>query len=99
MKSIGIKELKNNLSSYLEFVKKGETILILDRNNPIAEIKKFSPSENQTDLYIKEATENNSLTPAKNFKPIKLPKSRIIKGISKDEISKAWKSIYDEERN
>jgi len=99
MKSIGIKDLKNNLSSYLEFVKKGETILILDRNNPIAEIKKFSPSENQTDLYIKEATENNSLIPAKNFKPIKLPKSRIIKGISKDEISKAWKSIYDEERN
>ncbi|MCW7460443.1 type II toxin-antitoxin system Phd/YefM family antitoxin, partial [Leptospira bandrabouensis] len=41
MKSIGIKDLKNNLSSYLEFVKKGETILIFDRNNPIAEIKKF----------------------------------------------------------
>jgi antitoxin (DNA-binding transcriptional repressor) of toxin-antitoxin stability system len=99
MKSIGIKDLKNSLSSYLEFVKKGETILILDRNNPIAEIKKFSPNENKTDLYIKEATENNSLIPAKNFKQVKLPKSRITKGISKEEISKTWKSIYNDERN
>ncbi|MCW7490873.1 type II toxin-antitoxin system Phd/YefM family antitoxin [Leptospira meyeri] len=99
MKSIGIKDLKNNLSSYLEFVKKGETILIFDRNNPIAEIKKFSQSENKTDLYIKEATENNSLIPAKKYKPVKLPKSRSIKGLSKEEISKAWKSIYNEERS
>lgn len=99
MKSIGIKDLKNNLSSYLEFVKKGETIVIYDRNNPIAEIKKFSPIESKTDLYIKEATENNSLIPAKKFKPVKLPKSLIIKGLSKDEISKTWKSIYNEERN
>jgi antitoxin (DNA-binding transcriptional repressor) of toxin-antitoxin stability system len=98
MKSIGIKDLKNNLSSYLEFVKKGETILIFDRNNPIAEIKKFSPSENKTDLYIKEATENNSIIPAKNFKTVKLPKSRIIKGLSKEDISKVWKTIYNEER-
>ncbi|EMJ85437.1 type II toxin-antitoxin system Phd/YefM family antitoxin [Leptospira meyeri] len=98
MKSIGIKDLKNNLSSYLEFVKKGETILILDRNNPIAEIKKFAPNENKTDLYIKEATENKSLIPAKNFRTMKLPKSLIIKGLSKEDISKTWKSIYNDER-
>ncbi|MBM9548433.1 type II toxin-antitoxin system Phd/YefM family antitoxin [Leptospira sp. 201903074] len=99
MKSIGIKDLKNNLSSYLEFVKKGETILILDRNNPIAEIKKFSTIENKTELYIKESTENNSIIPAKKFKTVKIPKSRTFKGLSKEDISKTWKSIYNEERS
>ncbi len=99
MKSIGIKDLKNNLSSYLEFVKKGETILILDRNNPIAEIKNFLKTENKADLFIKEATENRSILPAKGYKKIKLPKSRTIKGISKIEISKTWKSLYQEDRD
>lgn len=38
MKSIGIKLLKNKLSSYLELVKKGERILVTDRDEVIAEI-------------------------------------------------------------
>jgi antitoxin (DNA-binding transcriptional repressor) of toxin-antitoxin stability system len=98
MKSIGIKDLKNNLSSYLEFVKKGETILILDRNNPIAEIKKFLKTENKTELYLKEATENKSILPAREYKKIKLPRSRTINGVSRTEITNTWKSIYKEER-
>lgn len=98
MKSIGIKDLKNNLSSYLEFVKKGETIIVYDRNNPIAEIKKILKTDNRTDLYIKEATENNSLIPAKKFKEIKFPKVKSLKGISRTEISNTWKTIYNEER-
>jgi hypothetical protein len=72
---------------------------VIGRNATLPGIKKFAPSENKTDLYIKESTENNSLIPAKNFKPVKLPKSRNTKGISKEEISNAWKSIYNEERN
>ncbi|WP_078129707.1 type II toxin-antitoxin system Phd/YefM family antitoxin [Leptospira alexanderi] len=98
MKSIGIKDLKNNLSSYLEFVKKGETIIVYDRNNPIAEIKKILKTDNRTDLYIKEATENNSLIPAKQFKEIKFSKVKSLKGISRTEISNTWKTIYNEER-
>ncbi|EMO54037.1 type II toxin-antitoxin system Phd/YefM family antitoxin [Leptospira noguchii] len=99
MKSIGIKDLKNNLSSYLEFVKKGETIIIYDRNNPIAEIRKFLKADNRTDLFIKEASENNSLIPAKQFKKIKFRKFKSSKTISKTEISNTWKTIYNEERN
>jgi prevent-host-death family protein len=38
MKKAGIAELKNNLSRYLDQVKGGESILVLDRNQPVAQI-------------------------------------------------------------
>ena len=39
MKSVGIKVLKDNLSKYLKLVRGGETILVTDRNEVIAEIR------------------------------------------------------------
>jgi prevent-host-death family protein len=38
MKKTGIAELKNNLSRYIDQVKGGESILVLDRNQPVAQI-------------------------------------------------------------
>ena len=38
MKKAGIADLKNNLSRYLDQVKSGESILVLDRNQPVAQI-------------------------------------------------------------
>lgn len=38
MKTVGIAELKNRLSHYLEGVRRGEEVLIRDRNKPIAKI-------------------------------------------------------------
>jgi prevent-host-death family protein len=38
MKRAGIADLKNNLSRYLDQVKGGESILVLDRNQPVAQI-------------------------------------------------------------
>ncbi|MGH9320782.1 MAG: type II toxin-antitoxin system Phd/YefM family antitoxin [Vicinamibacteria bacterium] len=42
MKKASISELKNRLSAYLKEVRSGETILILDRNQPIARIERVS---------------------------------------------------------
>ncbi|MBN1344860.1 MAG: type II toxin-antitoxin system Phd/YefM family antitoxin [Phycisphaerae bacterium] len=38
MKTVGVKALKNNLSRYLKLVKQGETILITERDEVIAEM-------------------------------------------------------------
>jgi len=38
MKKVGIAELRNKLSHYLDQVKKGSSLLVLDRNQPIAQI-------------------------------------------------------------
>ena len=38
MKTVGIRELKNRLSEYLRIVRTGETVLVTDRGEVIAEI-------------------------------------------------------------
>ena len=38
MKKAGIAALKNNLSRYIDQVKAGESILVMDRNQPVAQI-------------------------------------------------------------
>jgi hypothetical protein len=39
LKTVGVKELKNNLSSYLRDVRAGSTVLITDRNDIVAELR------------------------------------------------------------
>lgn len=51
MKTANIAELKNHLSSYLLDVKRGEEVLISDRNVPIA---KIVPLKNTDDFSIEE---------------------------------------------
>jgi prevent-host-death family protein len=38
MKRVKIAELKNNLSRYLDHVRSGGTVLVLDRDQPVAQI-------------------------------------------------------------
>lgn len=38
MKKVGVAELKSRLSEYLRAVRRGETIAVLDRQTPIAQI-------------------------------------------------------------
>ena len=45
MKKASISELKNQLSSYLQQVRAGETVLILDRNEPIARIERVADED------------------------------------------------------
>jgi prevent-host-death family protein len=44
---INITEAKNHLSKYLRRVKKGETIIVCERNVPIAEICPIKPANRQ----------------------------------------------------
>jgi len=39
VKTVGIKELKNNLSAYLRDVRRGDRILVSDRNDVVAELR------------------------------------------------------------
>ena len=43
MRSVGIRVLKNQLSKYLALVQKGETVLVTDRDEVVAEIRRPSP--------------------------------------------------------
>jgi antitoxin (DNA-binding transcriptional repressor) of toxin-antitoxin stability system len=39
MKKASVSDLKNQISRYLDYVKHGETVLVLDRRIPVAELK------------------------------------------------------------
>lgn len=49
MKIASISETKNNLSAYLDLVRNGETILITDRNKPVARLEPVSNYDDQDD--------------------------------------------------
>jgi prevent-host-death family protein len=72
MKQVRIAELKARLSEYLRAVRRGETISVLDRDTPVAQIV---PVRERSALRIRKPT---SGTPAPNRVPLpKLPKRHI----------------------
>lgn len=100
MRSVGIRELKNNLSRYLYFVKEGETVIITEHNKVIAEIKQ--PKENLDEKnrgihkYLEEQEKLGKMSLAKrNQSSIKEILSN-----SKNKIKiKDWQEIYNSVRS
>ena len=67
MKKVGIANLKSRLSEYLRAVRRGETITVLDRQTPIAEIV---PVRQRVMLRVREPAPGD---PAPNRIPLPKP--------------------------
>ncbi len=64
MKKAGIAELKNRLSYYLNFVRRGQSILIYDRDRAIARIDPVTPSDTvDEDDWTRELQQTGILRP------------------------------------
>jgi antitoxin (DNA-binding transcriptional repressor) of toxin-antitoxin stability system len=78
MRSVGIKALKAHLSRYIDLVKKGEVVLVTDRDEVVAEIRlpsQLAPSNvSRWDLALQEEARRGSVVLAKN-KQSRLPAS------------------------
>lgn len=53
MQKATISELKNRLSAYLAKVKAGETVLILDRDEPVARLERVPPEARPEDRLLR----------------------------------------------
>jgi len=53
MSKVGIADLKARLSEYLRKVRKGQTLVVLDRETPVARIVPYGP---ESPLAVKRAT-------------------------------------------
>jgi antitoxin (DNA-binding transcriptional repressor) of toxin-antitoxin stability system len=51
MRSVGTKVLKNELSRYLQLVRRGEVVLVLDRNEVVAELRPPSSPRGEPDSW------------------------------------------------
>ena len=49
MTTVGIRELKNRLSAYLKKVRAGQTILIFDRDEPVARLEGIRQGDHAAD--------------------------------------------------
>lgn len=86
--TVGVKELKNRLSGYLERAKRGEQIVVTERGKPVALLKSIESAESSDSLEARlaRAAAQGLLTlpnckPLKNVKPVKAggpPTSRMI---------------------
>lgn len=52
---VGIREIRNRLSRYLKRVKQGETIVITDRNIPVAKIIPLKEQELEDIMMLQKA--------------------------------------------
>jgi antitoxin (DNA-binding transcriptional repressor) of toxin-antitoxin stability system len=100
MKAVGIKNLKNSLSKYLDMVREGEIIYVTDRGDIIAEIHKpvSAPTRmvSRWEAFLNEEERKGSIIRAKHAGP-----SRIGEGLAKLKPAQglsSWKSILDESR-
>ena len=86
MRRAKIAELKNNLSRYLDHVKAGGTVLILDRDRPVARIVPLSTqdAEKRTERRLDELERLGIIRRGKGsmrdwlrkHRPVKLPGGR-----------------------
>jgi prevent-host-death family protein len=100
MKIASITQTKNNLSAYIDLVRNGETILIMDRNRPVARLEPAVQDESADDEGRLTRLERSGLIRrAKNPKGIKAlfatPAIKLIPGVS---LVKALLADREEER-
>ena len=49
MERVSISELKDQLSAYLKKVREGQTVVVTDRNKPVAQLTPIPNSENESE--------------------------------------------------
>ncbi|HVE65422.1 MAG TPA: type II toxin-antitoxin system prevent-host-death family antitoxin [Thermoanaerobaculia bacterium] len=65
MRSARISELRDKLSEYLARVRKGETLIVYDRDTPIARIDPIATNPGQTSAMALDAYRRGVATPPK----------------------------------
>lgn len=78
-KLIGSRELKTRLGTYLDRVKRGETLVVTDRGVPVAELRPITTSDDPVEAALDRMAAQGLITratkkgPLTKFKPLRLP--------------------------
>jgi antitoxin (DNA-binding transcriptional repressor) of toxin-antitoxin stability system len=86
IKSVGVKELKNNLSAFLRGVKEGEVVLVTERSNVIAEIRQPTVAEPPADAdtaVLDMARDGKLILPRRPKERLTRPRLRLAEGVSR----------------
>lgn len=67
--SVGIRELKNNLSRYVAQVAEGEEIIVTDHGKPVARLAPLEPAESRLDEMIRLGLVRPARSPRRPLPP------------------------------
>jgi prevent-host-death family protein len=72
---VGVRDLKNNLSRYLDRVRNGEEIIVTDRGRPVARLSALDSSmDHLSDLIaagvVRPAKRSSRRPPSRRIKPV-----------------------------
>jgi prevent-host-death family protein len=69
--TVGSRELKNRLGAYLKRVKRGETLQVTERGEPIAEIRPLKPMDGSLEARLERLAAEGKITlpKRKGFRP------------------------------
>jgi len=73
MKNARISELRDKLSEYLVRVRNGETIIVYDRETPIARIEPIAAAAGDVPEWVREAERRGIARPPRNPNGAKIP--------------------------
>jgi len=65
MKNARISELRDKLSEYLAGVRRGETVIVYDRDTPIARLEPIAPAAADVPEWVREAERRGIVMPPK----------------------------------
>ena len=84
MRSVGIKALKDRLSEYVRAAAAGETVLVTDRGEVVAELvpPRVRTDASAAEQRLGELMRQGLLAPAKVLPNVRLPRRRPVTGIS-----------------
>jgi antitoxin (DNA-binding transcriptional repressor) of toxin-antitoxin stability system len=94
MRTVGVRDLKDQLSQYLRLVKDGEVVLIKEHNRIIAEIslpKILEDINLQVNDYLKKTSEEGKIIRAKR-------QNTIVNNLPDNKANTNWESIYYESK-
>jgi prevent-host-death family protein len=76
--NVSVRDLKNGLSAYLRLVRRGETIIVTDRGEPVAELSQASREQLSVDQRLAKLAESGELRLPKGKRSLeKVTPSRI----------------------
>jgi len=93
MISVGVRDLKNQLSQYLQYVKHGERVFVTEHNRIIAEISL------PKDSVVDQSTEDLLDKLAQEGKILRASRNTSVAGSSDNPVEINWVDVYRDNRD
>jgi prevent-host-death family protein len=84
---VGARELKTRLGRYLNRVRRGDTIVVTDRSEPVAELRPIAAPDNPTAAALAKLAATGGLTLPTRTRLVRIGAARLTRGSGSAAVS------------